>query len=164
MFVTIWYIQNFQLLALHYYHCSQTQELKFERRNKNLLDSFASLCYPWKHQFNLVELSSVWYGWVWFGGVELGLVCMSLIWCGWVWFNMDELVWCGWVHFGVDEVGLVWLSLTVWVWFGEVYFCFVWKMTWIKMLLLTLGWKTIQIFFYTFREENLDEYNKFNIK
>ena len=99
-------------------------------------------------EFGLVWLSSVLYGWIWLGVVEFGFVWMTLVWCCWVWFGMDELVWCGWVHFGVDEVGLVWLSLTVWVWFGEVYFCFVWKMTWIKMLLLTLGGKKILIFLH----------------
>ena len=49
-------------------------------------------------------MSSVWYGWVWFGVDEFGLVWMSL-------------AWCSWVQFGVDEFGLVWLSS---VWFDEV--------------------------------------------
>ena len=48
-------------------------------------------------KYGLLWMSSVWYGWVWFGVDEFGLVWMSL-------------VWSSWVQFGMDEFGLVWLS------------------------------------------------------
>ena len=50
--------------------------------------------------FWIALLRSVWYGFLWFGVVEFGLV-----------FSMDEL-------FGVVEFGLVWMSL---VSFGLVW-------------------------------------------
>ena len=76
-------------------------------------------------------------------GYNLPGDCQAWLRCGWV------FIWCGWFRFGVIEFCLVWMSL-VWcdrVWFHVVDFCLILKTTWMKIVLITLGWKTTPIFF-----------------